>query len=66
VVRLRADPGARLERRGELYDVSLVEAPDMRDEVNERTAAKYGWADAFVGMLGDRAAALPLRVERTP
>ena len=66
VARFRADPAARLERRGELLDVALVEAPDMRREVNDLMAAKYGWADGFVGMMGDRAAALPLRVDRSP
>ena len=66
VARFRTDPTARLERRGELVDVTLVEAPDMRREVNDRMAAKYGWADRFVGLMGNRAASLPLRMERSP
>ncbi|MDJ0868141.1 MAG: hypothetical protein QNK03_18690 [Myxococcota bacterium] len=66
LVRSRADPTVRLERAGGVVDVALVEAPDMRGEVNDRMAEKYGWADGFVGMMGDHAASLPLRVDRKP
>lgn len=67
VLRYRADPSARLERRGELADVTLAEEPGMNPEVTRLMAEKYGWADDFVGLMaGDRSQALPLRVVRGP
>ncbi len=66
MVRLRADPSVRLERQGEVVEVSLVESPEKRGEVNDLMAQKYGWADGFVGMMGDHASSLPLRVDRSP
>lgn len=64
VARLRAEPAVRLERGGQLADVRLVPEPAMLDEVNARMAESYGWADTFVGMMGDHAGALPFRVNR--
>jgi len=63
--RLRTDPVGRLERKGELADIRLVPAPTMRQQLNDLMAEKYGWADAFVGMLGNPEGSLPLRVERS-
>jgi len=64
VQRLRADPAVRLERKGQVADVRLVPEPAMRDDVNAQMAEAYGWADGFVGIVGDHANALPFRVNR--
>jgi hypothetical protein len=64
VLRLRANPSAWLERKGTLADVGLAPDPGKRDEVHDLMAAKCGWADTYVGLMANREAALPFRVER--
>ena len=63
VLRWQQDPAAKLERQGKLRDVRLIGEPTKRQSIHARMADRYGWADAFVGLLGDRSGALPLRVE---
>lgn len=63
MLRWHSDPAAKLERGGAARDVDLVAEPAKRAFINERMAERYGWADSFVGLMGDRAASLPLRVE---
>lgn len=63
VLRSRAHPEARLERRGEVVPVRVVIDESARDAVNRRMAEKYGWADDFIGLLGDASISLPLRLE---
>jgi hypothetical protein len=63
VLRWHDNPAAKLERAGKLSDVLLQAEPAKQQAINERMAGRYGWADVFVGMMGDRSAALPLRVE---
>jgi hypothetical protein len=63
VLRWYDDPSVKLERDGEVSDVVLQAEPQKRQAINDRMAERYGWADGFVGIMGDRSASLPLRVE---
>ena len=66
MARLRSEPQVRLERGSAIEEVRLVPEESMRETVNQRMSEKYGWADDFVGMLGDRSVSLPYRVEPAP
>ena len=64
VLRLQANPQARLERGGEIVPVRAILDESARDRVNQRMAEAYGWAEAFLGMIGgDSSVSLPLRLE---
>lgn len=63
VERVRANDVVRLERGGELREARLVASPELREQINRQMADKYGWANSFVSLMGDHAAALPFRVE---
>jgi len=61
--RWSANGQARLERSGEVFDVTLVEAPSRFREVHAGMAEKYGWADDFIFLMRDVNDTLPLRAE---
>jgi hypothetical protein len=63
VRRWQAEPIAKLERNGKLGAVKLTAEPKRRETINALMAARYGWADVFVGLMSDRSGAMPLRVE---
>ncbi len=64
VTRMQANPEARLERSGKLWDVRLVPEPSKLQTVHEKMSEKYGWADDFVALTsGDRDESLSLRIE---
>jgi hypothetical protein len=63
VTRVQANPEVRLERSGEFQEARLVANPALRDAINQQMAEKYGWANSFVSLMGNHAAALPFRVE---
>lgn len=63
MLRWHDDPAVRLERGGDVKDVRLLAEPEKRQSINQRMSERYGWADDFVGIMGDRTASLPLRVE---
>jgi hypothetical protein len=62
VLRWHQNPAAKLERNDQVSDVRLVAESDKQQAINELMSERYGWADEFVGLMGDRSAALPLRV----
>ncbi len=64
--RLKVEPEVQLERGGETrsYRAVPVDDPGVRSWLNTRLAEKYGWADRFVAVLGDRSVAVPTRLER--
>lgn len=66
VLRLRANPEARLERGGEVVSVRVIPDESAREIVNQRMAEAYGWADAFLSIGGDSSLSLPLRLEVAP
>lgn len=64
VLRLQSNPQARLERGGEVVSVRVIPDESARDRVNQRMAEAYGWADAFLSIIGgDSSVSLPLRLE---
>ena len=63
VLRLQANPRARLERGGEVVSVRVITEESARDIVNQRMAEAYGWAEAFLSFVGDSSVSVPLRVE---
>jgi len=62
--RLREDPQVRLERNGEVEKYEAVPVPDQTQRINELMAAKYGWADRIVGLVGDEKASMAVRLDR--
>jgi len=65
MLRWHEDPAVRLERGDDVKDARLRAEPGKRESINQRMSERYGWADDFVGIMGDRTASLPLRVEFT-
>ncbi len=63
VTRLRANPEVRLERDGQLREVRLIADGSQLQLVNQKMSERYGWADDFVGLMGDRSGSLPFRIE---
>jgi hypothetical protein len=63
--RLWLRPFVELTRNGEMrkYEAEPLRDGDVRSWLNRRMAEKYGWADRIVGILGDRSAAIPIRLE---
>ncbi len=67
VARLRANPEVRLERAGKLSDVRVIEEPAQLQRVREEMAAKYGWADDFIALIGgDRGTSMAFRLQAIP
>jgi hypothetical protein len=63
VLRMRANPEVRLERNGQLRDVTLAAESSERALVNRKMADRYGWADDFVGLMGNRSVSTPYLVQ---
>ena len=59
---MQQNPAAKLERNGAVSDIRLVAEATEQQSINAKMAERYGWADDFVGIMGDRSAALPLRL----
>ncbi len=61
---LRTTPQLELERRGHVYQCSaaVVPNPEGHERVRQLLAAKYGWADRWIGRLTDVSASLALRL----
>lgn len=61
--RLKAESRVEMERAGQRRIYRAVEAEDVRDPVNELMAEKYGWADAFIGVMRDDSQTVPVRLD---
>lgn len=64
--RIRANPEVELTRDEETapYVATPMDGdPELRDWINHRMAEKYGWADWVVGLVADRSAAVPIRLD---
>ncbi len=62
---LRIKPEVRLDRGGTVYSCSAIVAPnpDGHQHIRRLLAAKYGWADAWIGLLTDTTASLAVRLQ---
>ena len=63
--RLKARPGIELKRGEETrkYRAVPVDKPDVRSWLHGQMAEKYGWGDRVVGIMADRSASVPVRLE---
>jgi len=66
--RLRANPQVTLKRGAETLAFTALPKDDSetREAVNDRMAAKYGYADRLWGYLGDRRRSVPILLEPRP
>ena len=65
--RIRRNPRVELVRRGatSLYVASIDETPEVKQEINEAMAAKYGWIDRWYEIL-IRPDSIPIRLDPAP
>ncbi len=61
--RLIADPEVEVVRNGDGAIYTAVPDPSKTAQVNDLMADKYGWADAYIGMLFGRGGAIAVRLE---
>lgn len=61
--RLLEQPEVEVERDGKRKSYTAVPEPDVRRILNEHMSKKYGWADAFIGLLFGRDDTIPIRLE---
>ncbi len=61
---LRANPVAELERGEHLYrcTTALMPNPEGHERIRRLLAAKYGWADRWIGQLTDVSESLAVRL----
>lgn len=66
--RLRANPKVALRRGDETLAFTALptDDPQVRRAVNDRMAAKYGFADRLWGHLADRRSSVPILLEPRP
>jgi len=64
-VRLQAHSQVEVERDGAVGRFEAVPVPDpaSRDRIHALMRAKYGFADRWVSMLGDRTLSIPVRLD---
>ena len=62
-VRLQQQPDVEVVRAGTPSAWRAVPQPEARDHINDLMRAKYGWADAYIGMLFGRDDAIPIRLD---
>jgi hypothetical protein len=63
LARLGARPDVEVVREGNAARFRAVPQPDQRERVNALMHEKYGWADAYIGMLFGRDDAVPIRLD---
>ncbi len=61
--RLVANPEINVERNGVEATYQALPQPDLRDTINDLVSEKYGWADAYIGVLFGRDDAIPIRLQ---
>jgi hypothetical protein len=64
LLRIQQHPAVDLQREDAVV-TEYTAVPDVsaRDRINDLMRAKYGWADAYIGMLFGRDDATPIRLE---
>jgi hypothetical protein len=64
VADLRARPAVVLERDGQrrTCTAEILGNPDGHDRIRRLLAARYGWADRWIGLLADTHASLGIRL----
>ena len=60
---IQKNPAVEAERDGNAATYTAVPDVASRDRINDLMAAKYGWADAYIGMLFGRDDATPIRLD---
>lgn len=65
LAQLRTRPEVGLDRGGTVYSCTAIVAPnpDGHQHIRRLLAAKYGWADAWIGLLTDTKASLAVRLQ---
>lgn len=65
LLQLQANPEVELRRRGSLHHCRAVSSPNPEghQRIRRLLAAKYGWADRWIGMLTDTSGSLAVRLE---
>lgn len=65
VADLRARPGLVLERGGarRTCTAAILPNPDGHARIRRLLAARYGWADRWIGLLADTRASLGIRLD---
>jgi hypothetical protein len=65
LARLQSTGPARIERDGETVEIETIvdDDPRIRAQLNGAMSEKYGLADRLWGMLGDRSASIPIRLD---
>jgi hypothetical protein len=64
--RLKETPTLELERNGVSTQYTVEAVPTKQAEINQMMRAKYGWADAYIGLFFSRANAVPIRLDPRP
>ena len=60
---IQRDPAVEVERGGKRSAYTAVPDATSRDRLNALFAAKYRWADAYIGALLGRGGATPIRLD---
>jgi hypothetical protein len=60
---LRERPDVEVVRGEQTLSVRAVPEPGARARINDLMRAKYGWADAYIGVLFGRDDAVPIRLD---
>lgn len=60
--RLLKNPEVEVRRGEETFTALSVAHEDRRQDINELMAAKYGWADQFIGLLFGRDTSIPIEL----
>ncbi len=61
--RIEANPTITVERNGVAASYRAVPSPDDTAAVNELMAQKYGWADAYIGVMFSRDDSMAIRLD---
>lgn len=65
LVQLRAQPDVELDRAGrtEVFRAVPVESPEVRAQINQLFAQKYGFANTLTGLMRDESGVTPILLE---
>ena len=61
--RLSAHPDIEVERGGHALRYRATAVPESTSEINRLMAEKYGWADAYIGLMFSREHSLAIRLD---
>jgi len=59
---IRKNPAVTVERAGKTASYTAIPDELSRERINALFAAKYGWADSYIGALFGRGDATPIRL----